>query len=107
MTHFAVILSSVALVLSVLSLLLTLALRLMWSPHDVPPEQQAEVADNWKRMLKIIWACLAVSILLWLMATHLSAHNFGLSCLALFLATPALGRLLPRLSRGASVVRRQ
>jgi len=95
----------VALVLSALSLLLTLALRLVlvWPTQADAPEQQAEAAASCKQMLKITLACLAVSILLWLMATHLSANDFNRVCLIWLLAIPTVGKLLRRLNSSTSV----
>lgn len=109
MTHIPVILASVALVLSAIGFLLTLFLRLAlaWPTRDAAPEQWANVADGWKRMFTITSACLAISIVLWLMTTYLSAHNFGLLCLLWFLALPGLGKLLSRLGNRTSVEGRQ
>lgn len=105
MTHIPVILASVALVLSAVGLLLTLLLRLSlaWPTQDAVAEQQADVANGWKKMLKINLACLTISTLLWLMAAYLPVHKFGLLCLFLFLALSALGKLWSRLGNGASV----
>ncbi len=109
MTHIPVILASVALVLSAVGLLLTLLLRLSlaWPTQDADPKQRANVADGWKRMLTITSACLVISTLLWLMATSLSVHSFSLLCIFLFLAVPALGKLVSRLGNKASVEGRQ
>ncbi len=109
MIHIPVILASVALVLSAVSLLLTLLLRfaLAWPTQDAFAERWAVVADGWKKMLEINLACLAISTLLWLVATYLSVHNFSLLCLFLFLALSALGKLRSRLGNGASVKGRQ
>ncbi len=96
MMQFPMIMSSVALFLSLLSLSLLISLRLIWSPSDQPSEQQKGIVDAWTPMFKIVLASVAVSALLWLLATHLSAHRFGLICLTLFLAVPALAKLLRR-----------
>ena len=109
MTHIPVFLASVALVLSAVGFLLTLLLRLplVWPTQDAVDEQGVDVADGWKKMLKINLACLAISTLLWLMATYLSVHNFRLLCIFWLLAITAFGRLLSRLGNRASVGGRQ
>ena len=96
MMQFPVIMSSVALVLSLLSLSLLILLRLVWSPSDRPSEQQKGMVDVWTPMFKVVLASVAVSALLWLLAAHLSAHRLGLVCLTVFLAVPAFAKLLRR-----------